>query len=207
MFKTGVLVLTSSILRQTKTLTPLLNKARQSVDGTLYIYLEPETCNQESNCVSLTKVLQDIVIQSYVKASKCTCTGTSSLDVRFFLDNLGKSSQKFNFKKQPSIAISDKNTDARKILNSRYLVDSANFAIVKLDSAENSCVDEIQDLSDGPLKTYENVILGGTFDRLHDGHKILLSQASLICNKRLTVGVTQGKMNESRYLIHVFCSE
>ncbi|KAJ3257714.1 Cytochrome c oxidase assembly protein cox15 [Boothiomyces macroporosus] len=43
------------------------------------------------------------------------------------------------------------------------------------------------------LKYYPNVALGGTFDRLHAGHKILLSMAVLICNKRLICGVTDFK--------------
>ena len=41
-----------------------------------------------------------------------------------------------------------------------------------------------------PAKLYEHVVLGGTFDRLHPGHKILLSSALLRCSSRLTVGVT-----------------
>ena len=37
---------------------------------------------------------------------------------------------------------------------------------------------------------YSHVVLGGTFDRLHPGHKILLTTALLRCDTRLTVGVT-----------------
>ncbi|KAJ3317862.1 hypothetical protein HDV06_001103 [Boothiomyces sp. JEL0866] len=43
------------------------------------------------------------------------------------------------------------------------------------------------------LKYYDNVALGGTFDRLHSGHKLLLSMAILICKKRLICGVTDFK--------------
>jgi phosphopantetheine adenylyltransferase len=32
--------------------------------------------------------------------------------------------------------------------------------------------------------------VGGTFDRLHGGHKLLLSAAALVCSRRLTVGIT-----------------
>ncbi|KAM0756069.1 hypothetical protein T439DRAFT_296082, partial [Meredithblackwellia eburnea MCA 4105] len=40
------------------------------------------------------------------------------------------------------------------------------------------------------LDTYPVVALGGTFDHLHPGHKILLTMASLITTERLIVGVT-----------------
>lgn len=40
-------------------------------------------------------------------------------------------------------------------------------------------------------QSYENVVLGGTFDRLHSGHKILLTMAAFICSTRLVVGVSE----------------
>lgn len=39
-------------------------------------------------------------------------------------------------------------------------------------------------------RVYDYVALGGTFDRLHPGHKMLLTQASLCTASRLRVGVT-----------------
>jgi pantetheine-phosphate adenylyltransferase len=42
--------------------------------------------------------------------------------------------------------------------------------------------------SDPP--TYPVVIIGGTFDHLHAGHKILLSMAAWIADEKLIVGVT-----------------
>ena len=41
-----------------------------------------------------------------------------------------------------------------------------------------------------PGSLYSHVVLGGTFDRLHPGHKVPLSTAVLRCDTRLTVGVT-----------------
>jgi len=61
-------------------------------------------------------------------------------------------------------------------------------------------IDENEDLSDADYKVYENVCLGGTFDRMHEGHKILLSQAAIRCQKKLTVGVTDESMLKSKKL-------
>ena len=44
--------------------------------------------------------------------------------------------------------------------------------------------------TNGKQKTYGNVCLGGTFDRLHAGHKILLTKACLVATERIVVGVT-----------------
>lgn len=37
---------------------------------------------------------------------------------------------------------------------------------------------------------YPNVVLGGTFDHLHPGHKILLSMGAWIASRKLIVGVS-----------------
>lgn len=47
---------------------------------------------------------------------------------------------------------------------------------------------------------YPSVIIGGTFDKLHNGHKLLLSTASLYSQKELYVGVTDGPMVENKTL-------
>jgi len=49
-------------------------------------------------------------------------------------------------------------------------------------------------------KIYTQVVLGGTFDRLHAGHKILMTTALLRCTDRLTVGVTGQDMLKNKTL-------
>ena len=48
--------------------------------------------------------------------------------------------------------------------------------VVHLEISSDSF--KVQD-SEEKIESFENVCLGGTFDRLHDGHKILLSEAVL----------------------------
>lgn len=43
-------------------------------------------------------------------------------------------------------------------------------------------------------KTYRNTLMGGTFDRLHDGHKILLSEAALLTTDKLLIGLADGDL-------------
>lgn len=45
-----------------------------------------------------------------------------------------------------------------------------------------------------PSSAYDHVVLGGTFDRLHVGHKKLLTTAATVCRSRLVVGVTVDAM-------------
>ncbi|XP_065839572.1 bifunctional coenzyme A synthase-like isoform X2 [Oscarella lobularis] len=52
-------------------------------------------------------------------------------------------------------------------------------------------------------RLYEHVVLGGTFDRLHNGHKLLLSTAALHCTKRLVVGITDGVQLQGKTLVEL----
>ena len=62
----------------------------------------------------------------------------------------------------------------------QILLDKNEQEIIELPSDNNDDDTKFQDISDEKdYKTYENVCLGGTFDRMHVGHKILLSQAAL----------------------------
>ena len=43
--------------------------------------------------------------------------------------------------------------------------------------------------SDGPLQ-FADVAVGGTFDRLHAGHRLLLAVAALVSTRMVYIGVT-----------------
>lgn len=89
---------------------------------------------------------------------------------------------------------------SNKSTNYKTVNVSPNEGVINsVDVKDNSPYDELKD------ELYENVVLGGTFDRLHNGHKILLSTAALKCTKKLTVGVTDISMLKSK-LIPLLCS-
>jgi hypothetical protein len=51
-----------------------------------------------------------------------------------------------------------------------------------------------------PPGSFENIVLGGTFDRLHKGHKLLLAMSCLAATKRLLIGVSHGALCENKTL-------
>lgn len=48
---------------------------------------------------------------------------------------------------------------------------------------------------------YENSIIGGTFDRLHIGHKILLSESALLTKHTFLIGVSDGPLLAKKKLV------
>uniref|UniRef100_F1KWB0 Bifunctional coenzyme A synthase n=1 Tax=Ascaris suum TaxID=6253 RepID=F1KWB0_ASCSU len=82
-------------------------------------------------------------------------------------------------------------------LDVRVLIDESSTRTFDRIFAEG---DDIATPSHHTNRPYRSVVLGGTFDRLHNGHKVLLSAAILAASERIVCGVTFGEMTHKKCL-------
>lgn len=74
---------------------------------------------------------------------------------------------------------------------------------VKIDRVlfSTDCSDMIfVDCEDQALPQFRKVALGGTFDRLHNGHRKLLTVGAMVCSHTLVVGVMADSLLKSKKL-------
>ncbi|KAM4715472.1 bifunctional coenzyme A synthase isoform 1-T4 [Anableps anableps] len=71
--------------------------------------------------------------------------------------------------------------------------------IVKLQENEDAPKNDKEQKAE-PIETYSDVVVGGTFDRLHGAHKTLLSISCLLANRRFVIGVCDQAMLKKKVL-------
>ncbi|CAK7339591.1 unnamed protein product [Dovyalis caffra] len=54
-----------------------------------------------------------------------------------------------------------------------------------------------------PPNSYSAVVLGGTFDRLHDGHRLFLKAAAELAKDRIVIGVCDGPMLKNKQFVEL----
>ncbi|KAK2579842.1 hypothetical protein KPH14_007527 [Odynerus spinipes] len=199
MATTGLLVLTNPT--KVTTLLPIVNK---HVLKTLYIQYLPESNLFLSENHSITTWKLPRYAQVVANIYKAASNNCSRLDIRVLLARL----------KNPTLAtINTKNPVELVIFDKIYTKKEANTFIQDfLANTSKGCSFITYDNEKGDenyngintytkdVQTYKNVVLGGTFDRLHNGHKIFLSEAVLYCTEKLTVGVTSTNMLTGKLL-------
>ncbi|XP_076348634.1 bifunctional Phosphopantetheine adenylyltransferase - Dephospho-CoA kinase isoform X2 [Tachypleus tridentatus] len=225
MFGTGLMVLTTPSLRLLSRVPSYLKVASELISKTLYIKLEPgknqlwplnHSCCNSGELSAVGKLIPAIykqashscanldvrVLQGFTKKIKIQDHGLiNSFDV--VITDSPKAVEglidyvKYQYNKEcgtvhvldNKVEENQKHTSAIGKLSS--VVGGFDTDVNKQNSyiSYSSC-----------CQVYKKVVIGGTFDRLHNGHKVLLSQAALICSNELIVGITDGEMIQKKKL-------
>lgn len=207
MVNTGLLVLTNP----TK-ITKLLPIIKEHVLKTLYIQYFPEKNIFRSRNRAFTN--PQWKVSSCAQIISKIYTDTSSifppLDIRVLLTSIKNPNLSIiNTKKPVEIVIFDQvySTKEAYTFIQDYLANtsmSCNFVTFndnqEVEEISNTCINK-DDVNEE--KIYKNVVLGGTFDRIHNGHKIFFTEAVLHCSEKLTVGVTDTNMLSGKKLLWI----
>ena len=206
MFKSGLMLLSS--IPQLSRLSSYLRAANQTITTTLYISIEPnllsssDTSHQKKRSI---KQLMSIVPEIYAEANRTA----PYLDVRVLhqkhYHKSHNSSEATPLRRSlqfiPQVVLINGSNFSEDIVR-KYLVKEFDLNIDKIQSIPES--DEQTDATDvhngDNCNVFDYVCLGGTFDNLHNGHKVLLSSAQLRCDKCVTIGVTDESMIKNKKL-------
>lgn len=199
MANTGLLILTNPT--RVTTLLPLVNI---HVLKTLYVHFLPESSLVLSENHSVTAWKIPRYAQIIANIYKVASNNCSRLDVRVLLTRMKYPKLSTISTKTPvEIVIFDKTYTKKEIDNfiQNCLANkSTGCSFITSDNQTSDEHCENVNVCTKDLQTHKSVVLGGTFDRLHNGHKIFLSEAVLYSTEKLTVGVTDTNMLSGKLL-------
>lgn len=184
MAKTGLL-----ILNNLSRIPYLLTASQRHVNQTLYIQLD-----LANKPVYLLPSRYGRIVTEIYSASAKYC---SKLDVLVVLSNLRNDRGSLWRSRHPIDVLLCENQANVSVVDAL----SKNLGTTTVITLESEVAPEAQEepwAITKNLQMYKNVILGGTFDRIHAGHKILLSTAILQATERLVVGVCDASMTQCK---------
>lgn len=230
MFSTGVLVLTSPLHTLPLRIAPVLSSAAQLVERTLYVHLHPGLnlgsgsqprpvfippvvdlstliTRLYSNAADVCGHLDVRVLLTNVRAQSATCSGTAIPNGPFPTPQ--------SLSHSPDVVLTDfplqdpgQSHQIKQCLQ-RYTghcyVCSPSLPSVLLHPQLMRLQEKQEGLKEPekkaePLETYSDVVVGGTFDRLHGAHKTLLNISCLLANRRFLIGVCDQAMLRKKVL-------
>lgn len=226
MFSTGILVLTSPLHTLPLRLAPVLSSASQLVERTLYVHLHPGLNlggGSQPRPVFIPPAvdLSTLITRLYSNAAD-VC---GHLDVRVLLTNVcpqsgacsgsvtpnGPFPTPQRLSHSPEVVLTDfalqepgqshQVTQCLQKYTGHCYVCSPSLQPVLLHPQLK--FQEKQDGEKDPeekaecLETYSDVVVGGTFDRLHGAHKTLLNISCLLASRRFLIGVCDQAMLKS----------
>ncbi|KAL8176033.1 UNVERIFIED_CONTAM: hypothetical protein K2H54_018737 [Gekko kuhli] len=220
-FRSGLLVLTSPLSALSLRLVPILASAARLVQDTLYVHLQPGlsltgSTQPRSTYVPATSEVYTLISKLYTDAD-----AHAHLDVRVLLTNIlnqGATPPVLgsvqNLSQPPEVVLTDfemgdggQSNPVKQRLE-RYatscyscrpnLISVLLYPEYELEVVDGELPPQPETGASGePLESYSDVVVGGTFDRLHNGHKILLSVSCMLAEKRLLMGISDKDLLES----------
>ncbi|KAM9426114.1 bifunctional coenzyme A synthase isoform 1-T3 [Pholidichthys leucotaenia] len=230
MFSTGILVLTSPLHTLPLRIAPVLSSAAQLVERTLYVHLHPGLnlgsgsqprpvfippvvdlsrliTRLYSNAADVCGHLDVRVLLTNVHAQSVTCSGTTTPNCPF------PTPQPLSH--SPDVVLTDfaVQDPAQSHQVTQFLLKYTDYCYVcrpgmpsvllhpqlaKLHEKEDAT--KAKEENTEPLTTYSDVVVGGTFDRLHGAHKTLLNISCLLANRRFLIGVCDQAMLKKKVL-------
>ncbi|XP_078501502.1 bifunctional coenzyme A synthase isoform X2 [Lissotriton helveticus] len=220
-FRSGVLVLTSPLSSLSQRIVPILSSAARIVQDTLYVHLQPGlsftgSTQPRSAYITATHEVCNLIRKVYFDANV-----HSHLDVRVLLTNIRNQ----NVNQHPLSSVQNLSHPPEVVLTDFQTSDGGQYNPVKqrLERYATSCysckpnlisvllypeysrpdedtdIEEVEDTS-SEVKSYSDVVVGGTFDRLHNAHKIFLSVSCLLAESRLLIGLSDRDLLKRKIL-------
>lgn len=226
MVSTGVLVLTSPLHTLPFRLAPVLKSASQLVERTLYVHLHPglNLCTGSPPrpvFVPPSVDLPGLISRLYSNAADIC----AHLDVRLLLTNISAQQCELNFEpfpspqtlsQSPEVVMTDfplKDLGQMSLVarclevyaGSCYVCAPSISSVVLSSQMEEAKQEQERKVEENqgedipvPIETYGDVVVGGTFDRLHGAHRTLLNICCLLANRRFVIGVCDQELLKSR---------
>lgn len=227
MFSTGILVLTSPLHVLPLRIAPVLSSAAERVERTLYVHLHPGLnlgSGTQPRPVFIPPVVDLSTLISRLYSNAADVCG--HLDVRVLLTNVRNQSASCggtaipnspfptpqSLSHSPEVVLTDfplqdagqshQVTQCLQRYTGHCYVCSPSLRSVllypqlrKLQEEEEGGKEPEEKAE--PMETYTDVVVGGTFDRLHGAHKTLLNISCLLANRRFLIGVCDQAMLKS----------
>ncbi|KAL3273238.1 hypothetical protein HHI36_014692 [Cryptolaemus montrouzieri] len=198
--KTGLLVITNP-----KQIGLVLSSVQQKVSKILYIQLLNALSDSASGVH--TKIFSSIPKYSkeingiYTQAAR----HCKHLDVRVLLSGMKHNLTKIKTQNPIDIVIFDKvfsQTEIDSFLSGKISTLTNNYKILTLNNTSEQNSEELvpEVSSEEEKRTFKHGVIGGTFDRLHIAHKLLLSELALRTDSKVTIGITDENMIQSKVL-------
>ena len=195
MFRCGALIVNS----RSNKLIPSLNAAAKLVNEVLYVPLAAD----DAQSTGLTEISQRID-QLYLHISKIN----PQLDLRVILPStiqqttpIPTLSNRIETLLSPVQLTEAKQLPEFKSVQNRIGGEADLTSLFTLLQLTDDPLETINNLSQAtPIQSYTDVALGGTFDCIHNGHQLLLTQGALIATNRMVVGVANGPLLTNKTL-------